>query len=472
MANESLSPNMSLPIPNVGIAPGPDYATDVNNSLTTIDQHDHSPGSGVQITSDGISLTSNLPLNNNSLTLVKSINLQTQSSLSSVLAIYTQGVDLWFNNAAGTPIQLTSNGAVAGTPGAIANLVSPASASYVAASGVFVFQSDVNVAADIDGRSLFLRNNVASSKALNLIPPNAMGADYTLTLPPLPVQTNVMTIGNSGSMSSITYDQVAQLMTFVGADAIASKMTSAGSNEIVNGLTSPTFTVCDLIGLNMSGIGSSNIGLKIDSTGADSIAVNMTPTGANTIATTMNATGANAIASTMTSTGANAIASTMTGTGANTIATTMNTSGANTISAKIDGANSASLVQRPTNLNLTGNAVKVSGSNIVVSAANTGNNMAILRGGVGGNGMPSAGEGFTSSRISTGSYSVVFNTPFAAGTPLITVTPFGAISFGILASLTPNNFVANFYIGISSPGNFVGDPLDTDWSFIVVGEKA
>ncbi len=306
----NLSPNMNLPIPGVGTEPGPDYATDVNNSLTIVDQHDHTPGSGVQLTAESINLTSSLPLNNNSLTLTKSIDFQIQSANSALSSLYSQGVDLWFNNAAGTPIQLTANGAVAGTPGAISNLVSPASAAYVLATQTFVFSSDVNTPANIDGASFLIRNLSAGSKALTLAPPNAMGADYTLTLPVLPAQTNVMTLATSGAMASITYDQV------------AANMTSTGANAIFADITSTPFGVCDLIGLNMSGIGSDAIGTKIGAAGAQNIANNMPAAGADVIAASMTSTGANTIAGSMTALGANSIGTIMSPTGANAVANT------------------------------------------------------------------------------------------------------------------------------------------------------
>jgi hypothetical protein len=45
------TPNMSLSIPSVGDT---DYATSISNSLTLIDQHDHSSGKGVTIPTGGI----------------------------------------------------------------------------------------------------------------------------------------------------------------------------------------------------------------------------------------------------------------------------------------------------------------------------------------------------------------------------------------------------------------------------------
>jgi len=84
-----------------------------------------------------------------------------------------------------------------------------------------------------------------------------MGASYNLTLPPLPAQTNVMTLDVVGNMGSITYDAVGQGMTDIGANAIlnsvtvvpatqanlvGSAMTSTGANAVNASRTMPLGT--------------------------------------------------------------------------------------------------------------------------------------------------------------------------------------------------------------------------------------
>jgi len=54
MAFENISPNMNLPIPGVGQTLGPTWATDLNNSLTLVDQHNHTAGYGVPIPPAGL----------------------------------------------------------------------------------------------------------------------------------------------------------------------------------------------------------------------------------------------------------------------------------------------------------------------------------------------------------------------------------------------------------------------------------
>lgn len=247
MANVTNSANMALPIPTVGVETGPEYASDVNASLIIIDGHTHSPGSGVQITPSGLNINSSLPINNNIISNIAALNLTPQLSQAANASVYASGVDLYFVDGNGNNIRITQSGSVAGSTGTITGLPSgTASASFAAAT--FTFQASTNTGANIDGASFVLRNNTALSKGLTLQPPNAMGSNYSLTLPSLPAQTNVMVLDVSGNMASITYDAVGQGMTSAGANPIANvrtrtiAQTTAPLSGIVYSVTSSGFT--------------------------------------------------------------------------------------------------------------------------------------------------------------------------------------------------------------------------------------
>lgn len=216
MAFTTNSIYMSLPVPDVGQEPGPQYATDVNNCLTIVDQHSHLPGSGVPIVSAAININADLPFNNNNLTAARALRFQPQVVLISASGadlgeLYESGVDLYFNDGAGNQIRITQSGGIAGTPGSISNLTPPASASYVSADETFVFQSDANTPANLDAASITLRNLVANSHGLTLSPPPAMGSDYTITLPTLPGSTLPISLSSTGTVSAaqITTAQIA-----------------------------------------------------------------------------------------------------------------------------------------------------------------------------------------------------------------------------------------------------------------------
>lgn len=200
------SANMNLPIPIVGVDVGPQYALYVDNCLALIDAHDHSSGKGVAITPAGLNINAALSFLSNDAIDLRSARFTSQASVLALPAdldcLYVVGVDLYYNDGDGNNIQITDNGGVAGSPGSIANLTSPASASYVSGSASFVWQSNANVAASLDCRNVILRNSGASSFGLTLSPPTAMGSNFTLTLPSLPAATNIMTMDNSGNMGN------------------------------------------------------------------------------------------------------------------------------------------------------------------------------------------------------------------------------------------------------------------------------
>lgn len=200
------SPNMNLTIPNVSEQPGPDYANNINASLLLVDSHDHSTGEGVQITPAGMNITSDLAFNNNNATSVRTVRFQNQvttlgSSGADLRCLYFAGVDLYANDGSGNVIRVTQSGGVTGSPGSISNLTAPATASYVAANTKFQWQSNTNVAADMDFRSAILRNSGVSSFGLTLQAPTLTG-NTTITLPSIPGASNYLAIDSSGNITA------------------------------------------------------------------------------------------------------------------------------------------------------------------------------------------------------------------------------------------------------------------------------
>jgi len=253
---------MNLLIPIVGQDPGPEYASDVNSSLLIIDQHNHTPGSGVAITPAAININADLAFNGNNAISLNSVRFT--PLLSPIPAtgvnlgcIYVAGVDLYYNDESGNQIQLTKSGAVAGTPGSISGLVSPASASYNSVSGTFVFESGTNTPAYIDGASIILRNFTANSQGLTLNPPPAMASSYSLTLPVLPASTLPVQLSNTGQFSTGVI-QLNQLST-----AVQEMLTNAPTIQILTGsgtYTAPTSPAPIYLRVRMIGGGGGGAG--------------------------------------------------------------------------------------------------------------------------------------------------------------------------------------------------------------------
>lgn len=198
----TVSPDMNLQIPEVGITIGPNFATYINNSLTTIDSHNHTPGSGVYITTQAIDITASLTMNSYFLTDTAGVTLTAQSSTPANYTIYAVGNDLYYVNGAGLAIQVTNSTGLNVTPTSIPGLVAPASATYVPISSTFVWESNTNIAANMDFGAAIMRNlSPNSTYALTLQPPT-LTSNYTITLPYIGSTNSVVTMDTSGTMST------------------------------------------------------------------------------------------------------------------------------------------------------------------------------------------------------------------------------------------------------------------------------
>lgn len=107
---------MVLVLPDPEVTIGPDWANDLNTALERVDLHDHSNNFGVQVTPAGLNINTDLPFNANNATLLRSLRLVTQSAVLSSATdkgcVYEVNGDLYYNNAAGTAVQITSGGAI------------------------------------------------------------------------------------------------------------------------------------------------------------------------------------------------------------------------------------------------------------------------------------------------------------------------------------------------------------------------
>lgn len=226
------TPNMGLIIPIPGQETGPAWAEDINASLTLLDSHDHTSGKGLPITPLGMNITTDLSFNGFFLTSLGANVFSTQSfDPTQNASIYSKGVDLYYKDGNGNVIQITSSGGVAGTPGAIANLVSPASASYVSADGTFVWQQGVGIAANMDAASLIIRYPgsypAPAGNFIALEAPASLATGYQFTLP-----NNVPTSNQSALVSD-----TAGTLSYMNPNAIAAARTrTVGTSVAIGGV--------------------------------------------------------------------------------------------------------------------------------------------------------------------------------------------------------------------------------------------
>lgn len=227
------TPNMNLPQSTVNVDSGLIWESNLNSALSIIDAHNHSPGSGVQITPNGLNINSSLSMSNNALTNIGSLVLTNQVSLATLNSVYAIAGDLYYNDGASNIIQITSGGSVNATSSGISS--GSATASFVAS--VLVVNAASNTPANIQGGSILLGNNVAASKFLTLSPPSAMAANFSLTLPSQPAQTNLVTLDSSGNFAAVT--NVDNSTIDFSGNNIEIKALGVGTAQLANAAVTP-----------------------------------------------------------------------------------------------------------------------------------------------------------------------------------------------------------------------------------------
>lgn len=251
-AQVNTSPNMNLPVPIPGVTPGPQWAQDVVSSLNQIDSHNHSFGQGVLIQPNGMNINTDLTFNSNDATLLRTVRFDPQSApitsaAPDVGAIYVSGNELYYNDVSGgNSVKITTNGSVNSGAGSITGLPSgTASASY--AGGTFIWQSATNTAANMDAGSYILRNATISSNGLTLQPPPAMAANYAITLPTLPITTNIMSMDQLGNIAAAINVDNSTLQ--LSANTLAVKSGGIAATQIANATITHTQIAANTITL-------------------------------------------------------------------------------------------------------------------------------------------------------------------------------------------------------------------------------
>lgn len=111
----AVTPNMNMTLPTPSLTPGPTWADEVNAAFDVVDAHNHTSGSGVPVPTAGLDIDDDLSLNENALLDADHLGMSQQSSTlgpSIVDSLYDVNGDLYFNNGAGTPVQVTTGNAV------------------------------------------------------------------------------------------------------------------------------------------------------------------------------------------------------------------------------------------------------------------------------------------------------------------------------------------------------------------------
>ena len=216
----TLTPNMGLIEPAVGSELGPAWASELNSSLTTIDQHNHAMGNGVQINPSGININADLPFNQNNATILRTTRFFPQASIIASSApdqgcVYaftsssTTRTELYYNDYNGNQVQITNNGNVNSGAGSISGLPFSGAASYSA--GTYTWEAGTSGAptpGTMASGGLEISPSTAFTYYTGIACNASISASYTFTLPTGVAVDNgsMLTSDTSGNLSYTTTD--------------------------------------------------------------------------------------------------------------------------------------------------------------------------------------------------------------------------------------------------------------------------
>lgn len=201
---------MGLQLPTVSVTAGPAWATALNAAFSTVDAHDHTSGKGTPVPTAGLLINADLAFGGYNATGLRSARFAAQDAtldaLSDLGCLYDVAGDLYWNNAAGTPVRLTDGTSIVGTAGSIAGMDgTTAAASYNSGTGTFTWQQASNTAAAMDVGPLVIRDTATGPlNAVTLASPANLESSYTLRLPTeLFGGTRLLSVASGGVMSAI-----------------------------------------------------------------------------------------------------------------------------------------------------------------------------------------------------------------------------------------------------------------------------
>lgn len=232
------------PLPTVGTTLGSTYATYVNAVLTemraTLD---------AKVTPSGMDINGDLSLRSGAtyygLVDVHRLSLASQASALSAAtypnAAYVFDGDLYFNDASGNQIALTSGGALAGTPGTINGSgynEDGVSLTWDSGETTYNFYSAASTYADIVSSGLRLHDGSGNYARL-LVP--SLAADYDLTLPnAVPAANNSVVQVSIAGVVSWTDSPTVTALTTTGDVTVGDDLAVTGVTTLADTVTVAT----------------------------------------------------------------------------------------------------------------------------------------------------------------------------------------------------------------------------------------
>lgn len=189
----STTPNMNLTLPTVSMTLGPEWATELNAALETIDAHDHTSGKGLAITTAALNIDDDLMLNDFKLSDTSSLQLNSEASPVSGVgeenSVSAASGDLYWTNSAGIAVQITDGNAIVASPAQLEVMdYRETNIDLIIGSGdstVFVAvdtsgaarEVTLPLAANVDEGRLYVIKDASGDSETNTLTISAAGAD-------------------------------------------------------------------------------------------------------------------------------------------------------------------------------------------------------------------------------------------------------------------------------------------------------
>jgi hypothetical protein len=238
----TISPNMGLIEPGVGTTPGPEWASELNTTIQTIDAHSHTSGSGVLIATAALNINGDLTFNSHAAIDLNSLVLESLSAdVSTATSVYVKNGELFYIDDSANVVQLTDNGSVAGATGTIGGMgsippfISP-SVTFSAANKDYTFnyQSSLTARLNIGDIHLYPFDGgvVPYSDYVNLKANTALGVQYDWTFPLAhPSKTSPLIWSGAGQVDDIELND-GQFLIGSTAGAVAAGSIAGTANQV------------------------------------------------------------------------------------------------------------------------------------------------------------------------------------------------------------------------------------------------
>lgn len=181
---------MLLTLPDPEVTVGPTWAEELVTALGLIDSHDHTTGKGAQIVAASLSINSDLSFGSNDAYALRSVRFTPQASAlvasDDLGCLYAVGTNLYYNNAAGAAVQITSgSGLNVSGAGAI-------TASVISSYPYTVTTGDANIILLIDTASARTINLPAATNAMFVMIKDRVGSAQTNNISVVPNGTDTI----------------------------------------------------------------------------------------------------------------------------------------------------------------------------------------------------------------------------------------------------------------------------------------